>query len=771
MIQPTSAESPLKHRIRRGALLLGLLLQLFVCVEKARADEHPVDSVDPFIGTAASKLLSFRLWEQDHTGYTTPAAVVPWGMVAVGPDTTFPSTRHSNASGYRHEDLYLLGFSQLHISGAGCPALGNVRVTPWVGSLHRRLFGFRSRFEAEEASPGFYQTYLSRIGVTASMSASTRASIMRFSFPERRDDAYILFDPSSILWSSENAHIRVVSPTEIEGFSSGGKFCGTPTPYRAHFVIRLSKPALGSGTWNANGWAQVSEQDGANIGAYLQFSTKESEEILLRTGISYVSIENARANLDAEIPDTKSFESVRLEARQAWDNVLGRVQVTGGSESQRKIFYTALYHMLIHPSTFSDVNGEFREYRTSAVRVAKDYVRYHLFSLWDTYRGLHSFLALVYPERAIDMLKTIVEMQKESGHFPQWELAGIETFAMDGDPVIGLLADGFVKGLPGIDYKAVYQELLKSSGADQKNVDRPLYKEFIAASYIPYESDSNAVSTTLEYAHNDWNIARLAQAFGTNDEHQTFLKRAGYWRSLLRPETGWMEPRNADGRWSRRWWWLPLWGYHEGIREQYSFLVLHDVKGMIEVLGGEEKFVSKVDRAFSSYTLTNQHDFHYPYLYDFAKGYASRTQRQVRKDLRLNFSTDAGGLPGNDDAGSTSAVAVYDSLGFYPVNPASNCYAIGSPVFDRVEIKLNSELYPGKGSFVIRTENNSPENLYIQSATLNGKDYPYVYLEHKDIVSGGELEFRMDAKPSLWGVPAEADCAALATPERRSSRK
>lgn len=750
------------------AVLLASVVAVIFCDSESLAQVHPVDYVDPFIGTAARGIVSLNLWEQDRVGYTTPAALLPWGMVAVGPDTTFPSTRHSNASGYRHEDLFNLGFSQLHISGAGCPSMGNIRITPWVGSVGKKFFGYRSRFEEEEASPGFYRTYLSSIGVTASMSASTHASILNFSFPARDGDAYLLFDPSEILWSSESASLLVRSSTEIEGFSSGGKFCGIATPYRVYFVSRLSKPASAMGSWNAERWTESLEQSGSHIGAYFRFSTEDSEEIVVRTGVSFVSIENARANLAAEIPDTRSLESVRLEARQKWDKELGRIEISGGTLNQKKIFYTALYHMLIHPSTFSDGNGEFRQYRSSTIGVAKDYVRHHVFSLWDTYRGLHSLLALVYPKRARDMLRSIVEMQKESGHFPRWELAGTETFAQDGDPVIALLADGFAKGLPGIDYEAVFQELMKSSDNREQNSYRPLYKQYLETTFVPYELDSNAASSTLEYAHNDWSMARLAQSLGTDEQYQRFKQQAENWRNLLRPETAWIEPRNADGNWSRKWWWLPIWGYHEGSREQFSFLVLHDIPGMVEALGGDEKFVQKVDEAFSSYTLTNEQDFHYPYLYNFAKGYAYRTQEQVRKDLQSQFQTTANGLPGNDDAGATSAVALFDSLGFYPVNPASNCFLIGSPIFDRVEIKLDPDIYPGAGRFIIRAENNSPENIYIQSATLNGKDYPFAYLEYKEIVAGGEILFQMGSKPTHWGIPPQSDCAIF-KPSRSTS--
>lgn len=756
---------------RNGAYnAIATIVLILVATTICAADPSPVDYVDPFIGTALANVDTGHMLDFDSAGYTHPAATLPWGMVAVGPDTTFPSARFSNNSGYRHGDRSILGFSQTHISGAGCRTMGNVRVTPWAGSLRFSPFDYSSRYDLESASPGYYEAHLRTIDVTAAMAATTRGSIMRFTFPQRDDDATILIDPSNIIWTATEGSIRAVSPTVVEGVSSGYNFCGVPAGYKLYFSIRFSKAASTIGTWSGTQLSEAKAQTGSKIGLYLRYSTDAGESIVVRTGVSYVSIENARANLEAELPDTKSLEDAKAEARQRWNEQLEKIQVKGGTAAQKQMFYTGLYHMLLHPSVFSDVNGEYQGYGMSGLRRTDGPPRYHLFSLWDTYRALHPFLALVYPDRQSEMVQSLIASMNESGALPKWNLAGIEADPIDGDPAVAVVADSFVKGIPGPDYQAAYQGIVqaeKQQLAGNARVKRPFEAEYRALSYIPFDADQSGVSQTLEYANNDWNKLRLAEQFGTPDEIAQYRRLAGSWKSLLRPETGWMEPRNADGSWSRKWWWYYQWGYLEGNREQYTFMVTHDIPGLIAELGGSEKFIRKLDDAFASYSLANEPDFHYAYLYDAVPGLAYRTQQQVRADLRERFGPGPGGLPGNDDAGATSAVLVFHSLGFYPVSPASNCYPIGSPIFDSATLHLDSRIYPSAGTFTIRTERNSPENLYIQAATLNGRDYPFDYLEHNDIVAGGELVLTMGPQPSSWGIPPAGLCARRDVTPRR----
>jgi predicted alpha-1,2-mannosidase len=371
------------------------------------------DLVDPFIGTAAGA-------QPYAKGNTFPGALVPHGMVAVSPDT---SPRYPG--GYRSGARYIEGFSQNHMSGVGCAGdLGNILLAPTVGAVTTTEAGYRSTYGSEAASPGYYKVHLATPGVTAEMTATTRASVSRYTFPARPGgDANLLVDVSHGLTASRGGSVRVVSSSEVEGYNDAGGFCGTTSPYRVYFVARFGKPAAARGTWAGQTAGTAASRTGNDIGAYFRFKTAPGEAVTVRVGLSYVSVANARANLEAEIPASKSFEQVRAEALAKWNAELGKITVTGGSADQRKMFYTALYHALIHPSVNSDVNGQYPGMNGSGVRTARGYTHHHLFSLWDTYRSLHPLLTLAYPERQADMVRSMLAMYEESGWLPKWEFA------------------------------------------------------------------------------------------------------------------------------------------------------------------------------------------------------------------------------------------------------------------------------------------------------------------------------------------------------------
>ena len=737
------------------ATTLCVAWNFLVCLPLTCAENlEPAAYVDPFIGTAEATVIAGGGGDSDNNGYTHPGAVVPWGMVTVGPDTAWPSTSDKNASGYRFGDKYILGFSQVHLSGTGCPGFGQIRVMPVRGMVETTPARYRSTYHSETARPGFYSVKLSKPNVLAEMAASTRASISRFTFNDHETEATIVVDPSNMHWAATPAEIRIRSNTEIEGWGSGRTFCSFPTPFKVFFAARFNRPAVQLGTWNSEGvLSDQGKQDGVAIGGYARFSVASGEPIEVRIGISFVSVENARENLNAEIPQTRSLDEVKNAAYIQWNHELGKVAARGATRDQTVIFYTALYHMLLHPSVFSDVNGAYRGYRQETTLRAVGYTRYHVFSLWDTYRGLHSFLALVYPERQLDMVKTMVAMFHEAGALPKWELGGSETWTMDGDPAVAVIADTYAKGIRQFDALSAYAAMIKNRPGSTATPNRGDADEYLQYGYLPSRGNDTTASRTLEYANNDWNIGRMAsmltpQKPELEQDRIEYERRAGFWQNLYNPATGWIAPRRADGSWQR--FWLPFGqqGFTEGNRENYLFMAVHDIDKLKLLLGGDATFIKRLHEAFASYRLSNEPDFHYPYLYSFVQGHAFETQEQVRYDLAKRFNATPGGLPGNDDAGATSAVAVFDSIGLYPVSPASNKYYLGSPIFSETTILLNRDFYPGTGSFVISAQDNSAKNKYVKNVFLNDAELKENFVEHRDVVAGGTLRLQMSSSPS-----------------------
>lgn len=745
------------------------------------------DVVDPFIGTKEGTPSYAK-------GATFPGAVVPFGMTAISPDT---DSRY--AGGYKSGASKIEGFSQNHISGTGCSGdFGNILLAPTVGSLTITEADYKSSYANEAASAGYYKVDLTTPGVTAEMTATTRTTASRYTFPARTGDANMIVDVSHGLTSSRGGTVTVNSTTEVEGRNDAGGFCGRGSRYSVYFVARFSKAATSTGTWTGTTTGTDATRTGSNIGAYMRFTTTANEQIEVRVGLSYVSVANARANLDAEAPSSKTFADLKSAARTSWNTELGKIAVEGGTDDQRKIFYTALYHMLIHPSTFSDTNGQYRGIRDSGTKTATGYTQYHLFSLWDTYRAQHTLLSLVYPERQLDMVKSMVAHYKDGGWLPKWELAGSETKIMVGDSAAPVITDTYLKGITGFDVDSAYAAMKKSATQTSDNPLRPGLADYIDLGFIPHDNDEveataddGPVSVAQEYYYDDWNIAKLATALGKTDDATTFQTRAGQYTKLYDSSTGFFRSKYENGTWLADFdpecckqnsgkYIGP--GYVEGNAYQYQFFIPHDVPGMKSLMGGDAGFVKKLDKTFTStkyYTLINEPDLHYPYLYDFVDGQAWRTQQQVRKDLSTGFKATRDGLPGNDDAGATSAVFVFGAMGFYPVAPASNDYQIGSPIFDKVTIALNDDFYADNVSFVVQADSNSSTNKFVQSATLNGSTHSKTVIKHSEIVAGGTLRLAMgpsatswpkssDYANIAWNRPATADssCATTEGPEK-----
>ncbi len=706
------------------------------------SSQNLTDYVDPFIGTS-------------NKANTFPGAVAPWGMASVS-----PHNKPHSPSGYVDGNDSIFGFGHVHLSGTGCPGLGNIVAMPTSGGLNFNIHESKSTYSNQQARPGYYEVHLSRYDITCQMSATARSGISRFTFGNSEESANIIIDVSDGLSRNKGGFVNVISDTEIEGYANSGGFCWTDTDSKVYFYAIFSQPADSIVLFKDYSSIQSgnASSDFVGLGAAAIFSEPDNQSILLRVGISYVSSENARLNLKAEQQEQQqyqSFEQIKDSADSLWETALSKIRIRGGSPDRRAIFYTALYHSLIHPNIVSDVNGQYPLMDSDETGIADGYMRYTVFSLWDTYRTLHPLLCLVYPQQQLDMVKSMVGMYEENGWLPKWEIAGNETFIMDGDPALPVITDTYLKGIRNFDIDAAYRAMLKHAtfldSAGQNPIRNGMYP-YLEYGYIPEDFEDEkilgTVSTSLEYYFSDWALARLAEELGKTEDHDKFLARSHNYRHLFNSETGFLRARYMDGSWLSPFdpyevTWTSG-GYREGNAFNYQFFVPHDIAGVIDLFGGSEAFYEALSFLFDAdqFVMWNEPDMAFPYLFNYLPGKSHQTQKYARLSLNKFFKTGPAGLPGNDDAGTLSAWYVFSAMGIYPDCPGSNFYQIGSPVFDEVSIELDTNFYPGK-EFIIRTENNSEQNMYISDATLNGYEYYERFISHTDIVNGGILAFRM----------------------------
>ena len=711
-------------------------------------------SVDPFIGTA-------------NEGNTFPGAVAPWGMVSISPHNALsePSSFFNDdpfaPSGYIHGLPEIFGFGATHLSGTGCPDFGVPFIMATTGDVTTQREAYASAYANEVASPGYYAVDLTKYGVRAEATASTRAGLLRFSFPSRDRDANIIIDAGMTLgWVPDNGHVRVVSPSEVEGYTDTGRFCAEPNERRVYYVIRFNRDAREVLTWDPeNGPSTASEQVG-KTGVHFRFSTSEGEQVTARVGVSFVSVANARLNLETEVAD-RAFDAIRTETETAWNDALSRVRVEGGTDSDRTRFYTALYHTLLHPNVLSDVNGEYPLMNSNEIGRAEGYTRYTVFSLWDTYRNLHPLLTLLYPERQRDMLKSLAAMTKEAGRPPKWEIGSFETNVMVGEPAAIVVADSYLKGLRDFDAESVYA-LLRAAALDAGDeATRIGNAAYLELGYIPID-DVNAVwgpvSTTLEYAYADSAISKLAAALGKPDDAAAFLEQSLRYRELFDPEHGVLRPKNRDGSWLE-----PFDpdaeatpgdvraggpGYVEGTAHEYSFCAPHDMTGLSKLHGGPGAFIERLQWIFDTdrFAMWNEPDIHYPYLFAHVEGEGWRVAKEVARARERHFKTGPAGLPGNDDAGTLSAWFVFSALGFYPDSPVSGRYALGTPLFRRIELDLQQPFHAGE-RFVIESDGLSESAIFAAASELNGAPFTSQYLTHAEVTAGGTLRREASDSP------------------------
>ncbi len=746
--------------------MMAPLLLCLLAAAPAAAAQGPADMVDPFIGTT-------------NFGATNPGATLPHGMMQVTPFNVMGSDSNAYdkdsrwwSTPYERSNTYMTGFAHGALSGVGCPDMGALLTMATSGELNVDYREYGSECSDEQARPGYYAATLRRYGIRAEATATLRTAAERYTFAAGRGN--ILLNLGEGLTNESGAMVRRVGPTEIEGVKLLGTFCYNPQAvFPVYFVTRVSHSPSRSGYWKRqrpmsgveaewtpdNGryklyTAYGREMAGDDVGYWFSFDDMaDGEQVVVRTGISYVSTANARANLDAEQPPGTTFDDLRQAARREWDEALGRIRVSGGTESQRTVFYTALYHALLHPNILNDANGEYplMERSGEVGRVAQGESRYTVFSLWDTYRNVHQLLTLAYPERQEQMARTMVSMYAEWGWLPKWELYGRETFTMEGDPATPVLVDTWMKGLRGFDIATAYEAMLKGATTPgASNRLRPDIDPYAELGYIPlgfYAKDlagDASVSHALEYYVADAALALLADSLGRGADAAMLRRRSMGYRHYYDAESGALRPRTADGSFltpfdpkdGANFSAAP--GFHEGSAWNYTFFVPHDVEGLARLMGGRRRFVEKLQRVFDEglYDPANEPDIAYAYLFSRFRGEEWRTQRETRRLLERHFTTRPDGIPGNDDTGAMSAWAVFTMLGLYPDCPGQPSYTLTAPTFDRAEIDT------GGGRTL--TIEKSGEG-YIDRMWLGGRRLRKFRIGHRELMEGGTLSVELAA--------------------------
>ena len=740
---------------------IAALMFLGVSMKAENKKLRPVDYVNPFIGTT-------------NFGTTNPGAVMPNGLMSVVPfnvmgsnDNKYDKDARWWSTPYEYHNVFFTGFSHVNLSGVGCPDVGSLLLMPTTGELNVDYKQYGSTYKNEVAHPGYYSNTLTKYGIKTEVTADKRSSIARFTFPQ--GESHILLNLGEGLTNESGAFIRRISDNEFEGMKVLGTFCYNPQAvFPIYFYMKVNKQPKRSGYWKKqrlmsgveaewdkdNGKYKLyteykREIAGDDIGVFIDFDTKQNEEVEVLMGVSFVSMENARLNAEKELAQT-TFDSLRLRAEEAWNNDLSKILVEGGSEDQKTIFYTALYHTLIHPNILQDVNGQYPTLERGDIASVSTGDRYTVFSLWDTYRNVHQLLTLVYPVRQQHMLQSMLAMYDEHGWLPKWELYGRETYTMEGDPSIPVIVDSWLKGLRGFDINKAYEAMRKGAttpGAQNKL--RPDNDDYMKLGYVPLrEQYDNSVSHALEYYIADNALSRLAKALGKDSDAKLFYNRSLGYKHYYSKEYGTFRPILPSGKFYSPFNPLqgenfePNPGFHEGNAWNYTFYVPHDIKGLTQLMGGSKAFVDKLQMVFDKgyYDPANEPDIAYPHLFSYFKGEEWRTQKEIKRLLNTYFKNAPDGIPGNDDTGTMSAWAVFNMIGFYPDCPGEPAYTLTTPVFDKVTIKLSKEQW-GTDELVITSKRSDKEAYRINNITVGGKQYKSYRISHKELINARNIHF------------------------------
>jgi predicted alpha-1,2-mannosidase len=735
---------PIQRRMLKCLLALqwkrtGVIAFVFLWAVISVAQADPVDWVNLYIGTGSGKI---------GYGGTMPFVTPPFGMT-----NWTPQTRQNKLSvvSYKYEDTTISGFMGTHQPAIWMGDYGYVTLMPEVGTLKTQPEERKLPFvHADEVvRPDYYSVWMNAGGsnrIRTEMTATERCAYLRFTFPANNSSTVMV--EASRPGVAGFAEVNVAAQ-EITGYNPD-RIDATLGPlqlpnFKGYFVIQFHKAFSGSGTYGLS-----PREPGSAAGAYAKFKTTEGEVVEARVGTSFLSIEQARKNLESEIP-AWDFEAVRRTLRATWNEKLGSVAVEGATDDQRRIVYTALYHALLYPRIFSE-QGRYYSAFDDSVHKGESYTAY---SIWDTFRAEHSLLTLVAPERIDGMITALLQNYKEGGWMPKWPNPSY-TNIMIGTHADSLVAEAIRKNFHGFDYQtawdAIYKDAMTPPDGDttRRWADREPHTPYEARGgltylkelgFVPVDKTAEAASRTLEDSYDDWCVAQVAKALGKTSEYDFFLHRSLNYQHLFNQETGFMQGKKSDGTWAD-----PKDGWTEGDSWVYTWAVMHDIPGLIQLMGGREKYNAKLDEHFSGghNVHSNEPSHHYGYLYDYS-GQPWKTQAKVREIANAEYANLPSGIDGDDDCGQMSAWYLFTALGFYPVNPVSGDYMIGSPLFTKMSLRVSS----GK-RFTVEAKNNSSKNIYIQSSTLNGRLLAIPVIRYDDIVRGGSLKLVMGPAPSRW---------------------
>lgn len=726
------------------------------CGITAQAGKQPVDYVNPFVGTT-------------NFGTTNPGAMCPQGFMSVtpfnvmgdAPENKFDKDKRWWSTPYEYTNRFLTGFSHVNLSGVGCPDLSSLLVMPTTGPLNVDYKFYGSVFGQEKSTPGYYSNHLDKYNVKCELTATKRTGRLRFTFPAGQSN--ILLNLGEGLTNETGATVRFCGDREIEGSKLMGTFCYNPQAvFPIYFVMRVNKVPAKKGYWKKQRpmtgveaeWdstagkykiytSYTKQMSGDDTGVWFTYDTRAGEQVEVSMGVSFVSIENARENLNAEQPDGTTFDALYAAARKDWNDDLSRILVEGGTEEQKRVFYTAMYHTLIHPNILQDVNGQYPQMEGDKILTTKRN-RYTVYSLWDTYRNVHQLMTLVWPERQMDMIHTMLDMYREHGWFPKWELYSRETLTMEGDPAIPVFVDTWMKGLRDFDINLAYEGMYKSATTEGKyNLMRPDNDPYMKLGYVPMESQyDNSVSHALEYYVADYALSTLAKALGKEKDAKLFLSRSMGYKHYYSKEYGTLRPILPNGKFYSPFDpkqganFEPSPGFHEGNAWNYTFYVPFDIKGLTKLMGGDKPFVKKLWSVFTdgNYDPANEPDIAYPFLFSRFKGEAWRTQQLVKELLAKHFTTQPNGIPGNDDTGTMSAWAIFSMMGFYPDCPGVPEYTLTTPTFDKITVRLDPK-YWGVDKLVICKEGKGD---YIRSVKMGKKTTNSFLITHAELIKAAK---------------------------------
>ena len=711
--------------------------------------ENPVDFIDPFIGTG-------------FHGHTYPGATLPFGAVQLSPDTR--AGNWDACAGYHYDDSTLTGFSHTHLSGTGCIDLGDLLIRPTTQTVdpsRQPMYAPAAfRHEDEKAEAGYYAVLLHEEGIRAELTATAHTGVHRYTFPKESTPTVIV----DLKHSLDNEHIyesslQVVNPHEMTGMRNTR---GWSDNQRIYFVIQCSQPFEKATLISNQKALEGKEAEGTDLQALLKFKDRTSEPIVMKVGLSIVSVENARENLQAEV-EGFDFDAVKQAAYHTWNDAVSAIKVEGGTEEQKTNFYTALYHSMVVPNVVSDVNGQYRRHDQTIGQLPQGAVQYSTFSLWDTFRAWNPMMTLIDTTLVTNMIHSFLHIYDASGELPLWPLSAGETGTMIGYHSASVIADAYMKGIRGFDAEKALEALVVSSEKNQKGADY-----YISKGFIPSNIKKESISCLLEFAYDDWCIAQLAQALGKQEIYDTYIRRSQQYLNVFDGATRFFRPKRMDGNWE-----TPFnpnevgRAYTEATAWQYRFFVPHDVNGMVQLFGGKEAFTSALDDIFHTdaqvdgdlvditgligqYAHGNEPSHHIAYLYNYI-GQPWKTQAMTRRLLDEMYAPTPEGIVGNEDCGQMSAWYILSSLGLYAVCPGSNEFTFTTPLFEKATLQL------ANGKTLTITANHPEKNLYIDKVELNGKEIETNFVTYEQLMGGGELHFSLTDQPNRKrGVTADS---------------